>query len=374
MSGFFEWLGSIFGYPLQLFYNVFFENFAIAIIVFTIFTRLLMFPMTISQQKSSAKMARINPKLRELQQRYKNDKERYNQEMMALYERENYSPSSGCLPLLIQLPLFLGLYQAISRPLTCTFHLSVVDKLMAVMDKIPSAALGSYASTGNTGYPEIMLVDKLKNIDINSLISYSRIFDNPFTADEIGQIQQVYDFSNGFNFLGLDLLKIPSFDPINVNVIFVFAVFIISAASMLITNKINGMQTQQGGCNGNAMAIGMGAFSAVISLSVPSAMAFYWSISSAVAPLQSYIVQKFYNANIINAKSEAQRLARLRIDEAEIIEAIEKRKGRIALRPIAAEKSLPAAGGSEQKQKQQKQQPKGKKNNNGGASYQGKKK
>lgn len=328
MNAIYEWFGSIFGYPLSWFYSIF-NNFGIAIIVFTIFTRLLLFPLTVYQQKSSAKMARINPKMQELQRRYANDKEKYNQALMELYQRENYSPSSGCLPMMIQMLLLLGLYQAIIKPFTCTFHIAS-EKVTALLTHFDIATKGA-------GYPEIKLVQAIQGVE-----------NIPQLASEVGMevsvLERMQSFSNGFDFLGLDLLVNPSFNPINWNVILVVIVFAASVFSMKISNKITGVQAQAQGCNTNYMAIGMGLFSAIISLSTPSALPFYWTCSSLISPLQSWIVHKYFNANIINARTEAARVERLRLEEGQIISEIEARKGKLELKPVEPKKKEESKG------------------------------
>lgn len=86
MDALFNFIGSIFGYVLDFFNNIF-GNFGVSIIFFTLFTRLLMFPLTIKQQKSMAGMQRLQPKMKELQEKYGNDKARYNEEVSKLYQR-----------------------------------------------------------------------------------------------------------------------------------------------------------------------------------------------------------------------------------------------------------------------------------------------
>ena len=84
-------------------------NYGWTLVVFTVIVKILMTPLTIKQQKSSAKMAAFQPKMKELENRYKNNKAKYQEEMMKLYEREGYSPTSGCLPTVIQMIILFGI-------------------------------------------------------------------------------------------------------------------------------------------------------------------------------------------------------------------------------------------------------------------------
>jgi YidC/Oxa1 family membrane protein insertase len=98
---------------LTFLYSVLGNNMVLAIVVFTIIVRLLMYPLTAQQLRSSKAMQKLQPELKALQEKYKNDREKLAQEQMRMYREYGINPLGGCLPLLIQLPIFLALYQAI---------------------------------------------------------------------------------------------------------------------------------------------------------------------------------------------------------------------------------------------------------------------
>ena len=98
---------------LLLIYNLLGHNFAIAIIVFTVIFRAITYPLTVQQQKSAKAMQELQPKLQELQKKYAKDKEKLQQEQMKLYQEGGVNPLGGCLPLVLQFPIFIGLYQVI---------------------------------------------------------------------------------------------------------------------------------------------------------------------------------------------------------------------------------------------------------------------
>ena len=89
-------------------------NMGVAILIFATLLRLLLLPIAGKSYESMAKMRKLQPKLKELQERYKNDRMRLNQEMMLLYRKEKVNPASGCLPLFIQIPIFFSLYKVLS--------------------------------------------------------------------------------------------------------------------------------------------------------------------------------------------------------------------------------------------------------------------
>lgn len=98
-------------------YSVLGGQFWLAIIFFTVVVRLLMTPLMLPQQRSAKKMQELQPKLQELQKKYGKDREKLSQEQMKLYKEGGVNPLGGCLPMLIQFPVWIGLYQSIIQAL-----------------------------------------------------------------------------------------------------------------------------------------------------------------------------------------------------------------------------------------------------------------
>ena len=99
---------TVFGWPLGWIMYVCYlivKNYGFALILFTLITKALQLPLAIKQQKSMMKTAIFKPQMEALQRKYKNNKEKLNEEMMKLYEKEHYNPMSGCLPSLISFPM-----------------------------------------------------------------------------------------------------------------------------------------------------------------------------------------------------------------------------------------------------------------------------
>lgn len=90
-------------------------SFGVAIIVFTIIARICLLPLSLKQSKTTAKMGVIQPELKKLQEKYKNDPQRQQAEMMKLYKENNISPLGGCLPMLIQFPLIIALFYVFQK-------------------------------------------------------------------------------------------------------------------------------------------------------------------------------------------------------------------------------------------------------------------
>lgn len=306
----FDFIGNLFGYVLN-FFQSFTHNYGISLLLFTIFTRILMFPLTISQQKSSMKMARLTPKQKELQKRYANNKEKYEEELQKLYSKEGYNPTSGCLPMLIQFPILLGLYAAVRQPLTLVLKLpkEIVTSVASVMN----------IDTTKDGYYQISM---LKNLIEGGKDQYIA----PLNNIREGLFDELSAFANEFD-LGINLLPVPSAEigignwfPIIIVPIFVFVAQI---GSMWLSQKITKVQQQAaGGCNPMVMNVMLSLMTFGFAFSVPAALGFYWICTSLISPLQSYIVHKFYNAGVLEAKSEAQRVQTLIRNEKKIIDEV----------------------------------------------------
>jgi YidC/Oxa1 family membrane protein insertase len=110
--GIFYFIAEPFFYILKIIHQ-FVPNFGIVILIFTILVRALLFPIANKQYKSMAKMKVFQPQLKELQERYHDDKMRLQQETMALYKKEGVNPIAGCLPLILQIPVMFALYKVL---------------------------------------------------------------------------------------------------------------------------------------------------------------------------------------------------------------------------------------------------------------------
>lgn len=112
--GLFYFLTKPFFWVLNFFYG-FVGNFGIAIIMFTVVLRIAVFPLANTSFKSFAKMRKLGPKMQELRDKYNDDKQTLQQELVKLYQREKVNPMAGCLPILVQIPIFFSLFKVLSN-------------------------------------------------------------------------------------------------------------------------------------------------------------------------------------------------------------------------------------------------------------------
>ena len=148
MMTFFNFFGSLFGYLLwPIFYLV--QNYGIAIIIFAIIAKIFLFPFSIKQQKSMAKNARMQKKQKEIQEKYKNNRQKANEEIQKLYQKEGINPSSGCTTSIVPMLVMLGIFYSISAPLTNTLHLNadLINNAVTYSQHIPGAIPTGTANT-----------------------------------------------------------------------------------------------------------------------------------------------------------------------------------------------------------------------------------
>ena len=110
--GWFAFLTKPVSYSINWFFG-YVGNFGLAIIAFTILMRLILFPLAHASFKSMAKMKKLQPEMQRLKETYPNDRQKMQQELMALYKREGANPVAGCLPILVQIPIFFSLYKVL---------------------------------------------------------------------------------------------------------------------------------------------------------------------------------------------------------------------------------------------------------------------
>jgi YidC/Oxa1 family membrane protein insertase len=134
-------------------YNNVIGNYGIVIILLTIIVRLILVPLTITQTKSMARMQKLQPELKELQKKYKDDKQKLQQETMEFYRKNNVNPLAGCLPLLLQLPVFFALFQALRSPSEIVTNVLGSFNLHGVANGLKTGLMGfvNSADIGVTG-------------------------------------------------------------------------------------------------------------------------------------------------------------------------------------------------------------------------------
>ena len=287
----------LFGYVVEFCYVIGGKNYLIGLILFAIIVKIAMLPLSIKQQKNSIKQANLRPKEMAIRNKYKgrNDQptqQKMQNEIYELYQRENFNPAGGCLPLLIQLPILLGLYQVIIRPLEflCRIPKDVVkaitesDALKEIVSK--TLAEGQTVDKAIKSMSQIELVDVIKNNF------------NEFSAQLSDYVSSVKDLPN-FDLFGVNLAEIPSLDKMSVLLLVPVLTFVISFLSMKINKKFTynaneGVQNNDpaAGCSTKVMDWTMPAMSVWITFIVPAVIGIYWMFNNIFGTVQQIILAK----------------------------------------------------------------------------------
>ena len=316
MTFLYEILGVPFGAVLRLIYNsIGFENYAISIILLTLFSRILMIPSTISQQKGMAKTQRIQPKLRRIQTKYAGNQQKIQEETNALYQREGYNPmNAGCTPMLFQFVLLFGLIGAIYYPLS-HFLTGVseaeIDLLAGALANVDTSAFAN-----STHLRELLIIQNINNPALQNIAGVS--------SETYAAIQSV-----NFDFFGLfSLGDVPKGHKWN-DVIWAIPVlsFISSMATSLysqIKQKKNNPAMANNPMMG-CMTFVMPLFSLYFVISYPAGIGIYWIASSIFGFLSTVIIGHFYNPK--------KTIAKLMVDE-----TVERRSKENSLKLVAERK------------------------------------
>ena len=201
----FQFFANLFGYLLEFMYGLI-NNYGLAIILFTIFIKILFIPFSVKQQKTLKKSAKMQEKIKIIQFKYKNNPEKMNQEVMELYKNEKMSPFSGCFTAIIQIVLLFSIFYLVRSPLT-------------FMQKIPTENINNYISqlqeggkSVSTAYPEIDIIREYE-----------------FLKEKNPDDEYIDKANLQMNFLGLDLSKVPQQNITDFTVYIIPVLYIISS-------------------------------------------------------------------------------------------------------------------------------------------------
>lgn len=303
-------MSKIIGYPLGLIMWLLYQitrNYAWSILFFTLITRLLLFPLSVKQQKSTAAMTAFQPKLEKLKKQYANNQQKLQEEQMKLYAEEGINPMSSCLPLFIQIPLLYGVYDVVNRPITHIVRAGsdVINKAIEIVKPLYTNADGIVNSNFNYR-PETYII---KEIQQNRAAFES--LNNPEF------VKKVTDFNNKL-FGVVDLGDIPSLPPKvwNAAAVILVAIPILSGLIQLFmtvyqqirTKKMNPDAPSMAGMN--IMLYSMPVLSVWIGFRAPAGLGFYWTLSSLFGCIQSMLLYKIYTPEYVASLVEKDKAKR----------------------------------------------------------------
>ena len=269
-----DFIADIFGYLLNFIYE-FVNNYGLAIIIFSIILKILLLPISISQQKTLKKSQKMQEKTREIQEKYKGNQEKINTEMIELYKREKMNTFSGCFSSIIQLVLLISIFLIVSKPLT---HMKKVDPEL----------IQQYTDEIKTQYQE-----ENKNLNYTEI---AIIKEKGYTDDRV--------YLN-MNFLGLDLNSVPMQEYTNWKVYVIPGLYIISSfISIRITSNMNNKKKKKEEnrekneldaieqANKNMMWL-MPLMSVTIAIIAPLGLALYWLVNNILVMIERLVINHF---------------------------------------------------------------------------------
>lgn len=284
----------LFGVCMEFLLSVLNNQYFVAIIIFTVLTRLVLLPANLHQQKATAKTARLTPKIQKIQKKYPDPKDRnkLNQEMNDLYAREGHNPMQmGCGPLIFQLVFLMGIVGIIYYPLSYIVGISNIGDYADELTKF----LESVDYSGN--YLQLGILENWAQYKDQLIAQMPELF----TSERVANIDA---FRSGMYLGGLDMTAIPHWKDGKIVLIPIFSLLTSLASSgisMLIQKKTNPAMAQQT-ASMVAMMLMMPFFSFYITFKVPAAVGFYWIISNVVSLLQQLFIAKFFPPKKSQAK------------------------------------------------------------------------
>ena len=289
-----------FGYLLSWLYQLT-SNYGIALIIFAVLVKVILYPITAKGKKESMKMSRLTPRLKVIQERYANDQTKQNEAIQALYKEEGVSMGGGCLWSMIPLFILIPLFTVIRQPIVYMLHeeLAVADQIVSIIKELAPAKFSS-----NTYYDQVVAAQLIPQ--------YAEAIKAAIPAISEATLEGV-----NFSFLGINMGAIPQFNVFkwevyNWSTIGAFLIPLLSAGSQVLNMKIsmamnnsvvtdeNGVQDQetakssQASQTGNMMMWTMPLMSLWIGFTVPSALSLYWFVQGIISMVMDlYLTNKY---------------------------------------------------------------------------------
>lgn len=284
-----------FAWLTRLFYSVT-HSYGIALILFTVVVKLVLLPFQLKSKKSMLRMNRMQGKIKDIQTRFANNKERQQQEMSELYAREGINPMSGCLWSFIPFPILIALYYIIRTPLRYFMTLST-----DVIEQIKTMAV-SMGFTMGEGAQQA---------------AYEQIYLTKFVHEHWDAFSGKFDglVNLDYNFLGIDLASTPSsmFSQFPHGGWAMFGLFLLPILATVlqflmtfVSMKTNGAS---GGMNGSskAMMYMMPLMTLWMGFILPGALSIYWSANAGLSVIQELTLNKYFNKILDREETDKDR-------------------------------------------------------------------
>ena len=282
-----------FAWLTRLFYT-WTGSYGVALILFTLLVKLVLLPFQLKSKKSMLRMSRMQGKIKDIQTRYANNKEKQQQEMADLYAREGVNPMSGCLWSFIPFPILIALYAIIRTPLRYFMSLST-----SVIEEIGTLA-------GTLGYQA-------------SNNTYDQIYLAKFIHDNWSSFEGKFDglIDLNYTFLSMDLSAVPKdlfsqFPSGGWPVIGIMLMPLISAALQFLMTRISMKTNGNSNMNGSskAMLYMMPLMTVWMGYILPAALCVYWIANAAFSCIQEQVLNKHFSKVLDREETDKERQKR----------------------------------------------------------------
>lgn len=332
-------IANVFGIILLFLYNNLWSNFGLAIIVLTILLKVVLLPLSIKSFNSMAKMHEMQPLMAELQRKYKNDKEALNRETIKLYQEKGANPLGGCLPVLIQLPIFIGLFWVMAQPLTYMFNYDnefknrlivqeihrtineyndnsvkeIVDMKQNINQRVDKVGENFKSSTiGDFKNALKSELNDAKNTTVNNEAkqladkAIAKVNDYYLEISIIKNQSELVSLHKNMNFLGINLTDVPpnilgAWPKKENAVLLIVPIFVAIStyfsskySQMPAQKEIKNEQNEMQNAMQKQMMIMMPLMSGWFSFIVPVGLSLYWFVSNILQMIQQKILIDLY--------------------------------------------------------------------------------
>lgn len=283
---FMYFLAVLIGPLVKILYS-FIGNYAATMIVATLILKLLLFPLSIHQQKSTAKMSVFQPLITEIQQKYKNDPQKQQEELMKLQQEHGYNPMGGCMPMLLTMLVLFGFLGVVYYPVHYIFGVS--------NDAVKAACEAIGLATTNTSTMQTALIQAIHN---------GAVIDPSIIPADI--VEEIRNFNTMF--FGMDMCDIPGF---NLTPIAIFP--LVAAVTMILnyvfTQRLSGAGAQMQGSMKIMMWV-MNLMFVSFCFNAPVGFSLYYGVSNIFQIGQSFVTYRIYNPEKFKAQYEAELAAK----------------------------------------------------------------
>ncbi|SMC57290.1 YidC/Oxa1 family membrane protein insertase [Papillibacter cinnamivorans] len=311
-------------------------SYGLSIILFSLVVKLILLPTSVKMKRSTMGSSRLAPRIKELEKKYKNDQQRYAEEVQKLYKEENVHPFGGCLWGLLPLPIMLALYTVIRMPLSNFMNLTQ-DQITTITNTLTNLGVDLTSVTGS--YKEILLAQKM--------------FEHYDAVKAV--VPQIFKLD--FSFLGLNLAQVPNWNLVlsgnlTWNSIGLFLIPIVSGLLAFVSTKLSmaaSSTNTEMNSTSKSMMYTMPLVSVWIGFVLPASLGIYWISNSIFTIIQEYFLNKHFKKKFEEAdavrRAEEERVKALEAQRQALLGAQRKTENKGGPSPSKGKKKqgkLPA--------------------------------